>query len=256
MSLAFDEVGKGIGPTVVLLHAFPLSREMYRPQREGLAADCHLLTPDLPGFGDSPLPDEAPTAEAMADAVARFLDERGVTGPVVLGGVSMGGYVAFAFVRRYADRLAGLILSDTRAEPDDEAARANRDRMIGQAATSPASAIIEGMIPKLLAPANVPALGDELRRIGSAQRPAGIIAALQALRDRPDSVPTLAEVRVPTLVVVGREDALTPPALAEKMAAGVAGARLVVIDGAGHLPNLERPAEFNQAVRELVRGAR
>src|SRR5262245_27411151 len=242
MSLAYDEVGKG--RPVVLLHAFPLSRAMYRPQREGLADVCRLITPDLPGFGDSPMTSDTPSVEAMADAVAELLDHLGLKERVVLGGVSMGGYVCFAFVRKYADRLAGLILANTRAEPDDEAARDNRDKLIGFAATNPASAIVSTMLPKLLAAATAssfPAVADEVRRIGAAQRPAAIIAALQALRNRTDSAPTLATIRVPTLIVVGKEDVLTPPELSESMATKIAGAKLVVIEEAGHLSNMEQP---------------
>jgi pimeloyl-ACP methyl ester carboxylesterase len=248
-----DDVGSGI--PLVLLHAFPLSWEMWWPQRDALASVCRVIAPDLPGFGNAPLLDGPPTVEGMADAVARKLDALGVAGPVVLGGLSMGGYVAFAFARKYPDRLAGLILADTRAEPDDDAAKANRDKMIGFAATNPASAVIEQMLPKLLGAtthARRPELVDQVRRIGSAQRPAGIIAALQVLRNRPDSRPTLKAIHLPTLVIVGGEDALTPPSAAEGMAKGIAGARLVILGEAGHLSNLERPEAFGDAVRAFV----
>lgn len=251
MTLAYEDVGKG--HPVVLLHGFPLSRAMWRPQREELAKHCRLITPDLPGFGDSP-PATTPTVEAMADAVADLLTQLELTEPVVLGGLSMGGYVSFAFVRKYADRLAGLILADTKAEPDDDTAKANRDKMIGFASTNPPSAVIEQMLPKLVAAGASPDVVAELKRIGSAQRPAAIIAALQALRNRPDSTPTLGEVRVPTLILVGKEDALTPPAQSEKMAKAIAGAKLVAIEGAGHMANLEAPGVFNDAVREFVLG--
>src|SRR3954470_21496659 len=238
MSLAHDDVGQG--RPVVLLHAFPLSRAMWLPQRDAVSRHGRLLLPDLPGFGDSPLLDGTPSVEGMADAVARWLDEVGVREKVVLGGLSMGGYVSFAFVRKYAHRLAGLILADTRAEADDDTARANRDKLIGFAATNPASAVVEQMLPKLLGPETMtgqPGVVEQVKKIASAQRPAGIIAALQALRNRADSTPTLAQVKVPTLIVVGTDDALTPPSLSEKMAAGIAGAKLVQIDKAGHLSN-------------------
>ncbi|MFO0844458.1 MAG: alpha/beta hydrolase [Gemmataceae bacterium] len=251
MTLAYDDVGRG--RPLVLLHGFPLSRAMWRPQRDELAKHCRLITPDLPGFGDSP-PAAAPTVEAMADAVADLLTRMKLTEPVVLGGLSMGGYVSFAFVRKYPTRLAGLILADTKADPDDETAKANRDKMIGFASTNPPSAVVEQMLPKLVAPSAPPEVVAELKRIGAAQRPAGIVAALQALRNRPDSTPTLAQVRVPTLILVGREDALTPPAQAEKMARGIPTAKLVAIDRAGHMANLEAPAAFNDAVREFVLG--
>jgi pimeloyl-ACP methyl ester carboxylesterase len=255
MRLAYDEFGQG--KPVVLLHAFPLCRAMWRPQIEALKSTCRLILPDLPGFGDSPLLDGTPSVEAMADAVAGLLQERNIREPVILGGVSMGGYVAFAFARKYADRLRGLILADTRAEPDDDTAKANRDKLIGFAATNPASAVVEQMLPRLLGARTLkesPAVVEEVRRLGSAQRPAALMAALQALRNRPDSTPTLSQFRVPALVLVGQEDVLTPPALAEGMAARIGNARLVVVEGAGHLANLEQPAAFNESVKAFVQG--
>jgi pimeloyl-ACP methyl ester carboxylesterase len=248
MPLVHDETGTG--RPVVLLHAFPLCRALWAPQHAGLSG-CRLLTPDLPGFGDSPLLDGTPTVDAFADAVAGWLDQLGIHQPVVLGGLSMGGYVCFAFVRRHAHRLAGLILADTRAEADDDTARANRDRLIGFAATNPAHAVIEQMLPRLLGAstlADQPAIVERVRSLGAAQRPAGILAALQLLRNRPDSTPTLASIRVPTLVLVGREDVLTPPSLAEQMVARIPQARLAVIEKAGHLANIEQPDAFNRAV--------
>ena len=255
MALIVDDIGTGL--PVVLLHAFPLSRVMWRPQRETLIDMCRLITPDLPGFGESLPLTGTPTVDGMADSVAEMIDALGIAGPVVLGGLSMGGYVAFAFARKYPDRLAGLILADTRAEPDDDTAKANRDKMIALAQTSPASVIVEQMLPKLLGTtthARRPELVEEVRRIGSAQRPVGIVGSLHMLRDRPDSRPTLGQIRVPTLIVVGREDVLTPPKLAESMAAGIAGAKLVVLDEAGHLSNMEQPAAFTDAVRRFVAG--
>jgi pimeloyl-ACP methyl ester carboxylesterase len=254
MDLTHDD-GGGTGTPLVLLHAFPLSRAMWRAQRAGLAgAGCRLVTPDLPGFGDSPLPADTPTVESMADDVAALLDRLGLR-RVVLGGLSMGGYVAFAFVRKYADRLRGLILCDTKAEPDDEAAKANRDKLISFAQANPPAAVVEQMLPKLLGKETHdvrPHVAQEVRRIAAAQRPEGIVAALRMLRDRPDSRPTLETVRVPTLIVVGREDVLTPVSASEAMAARIAGSRLVVIEGAGHLSSLERPEAFDAAVKELV----
>ncbi|MFO0881680.1 MAG: alpha/beta fold hydrolase [Gemmataceae bacterium] len=251
MTLAHEEVGTG-RPVVVLLHAFPLSRAMWQPQRAALADCCRLLTPDLPGFGDSALLSSTPSVDSMADAVAGWLDHLGMAEPVILGGLSMGGYISLAFARRHGARLAGLILADTKAEPDDDTAKANRDKMIGFASTNPAGAVIEQMLPKLVAAGAAPLVREQVRRIGSAQRPGGIIAALQALRNRPDATPTLATIRVPTLIVVGQEDALTPPAQAEAMARAIPNARQVVIPGAGHLANLEAPEAFNTALRSFV----
>ncbi|MFO0926703.1 MAG: alpha/beta hydrolase [Gemmataceae bacterium] len=138
MSLAYDVSGQG-GRWCCCMRIPDGAWTMWQPQRVRLGQVCRLITPDLPGFGDSPLLAGTPTVDAMKPtraAVAGLLDELGVKEPVILGGLSMGGYVSFAFVRRHPQRLAGLILADTRAEPDDDTAKANRDKLIGFAATN------------------------------------------------------------------------------------------------------------------------
>jgi pimeloyl-ACP methyl ester carboxylesterase len=256
-TLSFDDVGQG--PPVVLLHAFPLSRLMWRPQVDALRDSYRVITPDLRGFGGSLAFSGPPSVDQMADDVAALLDELKVQGPVALGGLSMGGYVALAFARRHAPRLRALVLADTRAEADDEAARANRDRLMAFAADNPAGAVAEQMLEKLLGSQTRqqhPEVIEQVRSLAAAQAPAGVVQALQAMRDRPDAGPSLADIRVPTLVLVGGDDVLTPPALAESLVARIPGARLEVIDGAGHLSNLERPLRFNAALRGFLDGLR
>jgi 3-oxoadipate enol-lactonase len=252
VNLAYDSAGSG--RPVVLLHAFPLCREMWAAQR-GLADRFRVVTPDLFGFGNSPVPAGGWTMDSMADALAGFLTGVGIGEPVVLGGLSMGGYVALAFARKYPDRLRGLVLADTRAEADAPEAKTNRDKTIAFARQSSAAAVVEQMLPKLLGEftrANRPDVVAEVKRIGSAQSVDGVAAGLAALRDRPDATPSLAAIRVPTLVVVGAEDALTPPDVARKLAGAIPGAKLEVIPTAGHLSSLECPAEFTTAVRMFL----
>ena len=251
--LSYDDLGDG--PAVVLLHAFPLARSMWRPQVEALQGDHRMIAPDLRGFGGSRGFTDAPSVEAMADDVAALLDELKVRGPVVLGGLSMGGYVALAFARRHPARLRGLVLADTKADADDAAGRANRDRLVALADKDGARAIIDQMLPKLLGAdttARRPEVVEEVRSIASRQTAAGIVGALKGLRDRPDANPGLGAIRVPTLVLVGRDDTLTPPAKSEELASRIADARLVVLDGAGHLSNLEQPDRFNAALRSFL----
>jgi pimeloyl-ACP methyl ester carboxylesterase len=251
--LSFDDVGDG--PALVLLHAFPLARAMWRPQVEALQGDYRLIAPDLRGFGGSRGFTAAPSVETMADDVAALLDELKVAGPMVLGGLSMGGYVALAFARRHPARLRGLVLADTKADPDDAEGRANRDRLIAFASNNTARAVIDQMLPKLLGPATAaqaPQVVEEVRAIASRQTAAGIVGALEGLRDRPDANPGLGAIAVPTLVLVGRDDTLTPPAKSEEMAARIPNARLVVLDGAGHLSNLEQPDRFTAALRSFL----
>jgi pimeloyl-ACP methyl ester carboxylesterase len=250
-TLAHDD--RGTGRPLVLLHAFPLDRTMWRPQLDTLSGRCRVIAPDLPGFGGSPPGREPFTIDSAADAVAGFLTEIGITDRVVLGGLSMGGYVALAFARRHPDRLAGLILADTRSGTDDAAGRANRDTMIALAHEQGAAAVVEKMLPKVLAEHSRPELVETVRGIGSRQSAAAVAAALAALRDRPDATPSLRRIAVPTLVLVGEKDAVTPPAMAEALARDIAGNTLVRIPGAGHLSNLENPPAFSAAVAEFIR---
>jgi pimeloyl-ACP methyl ester carboxylesterase len=251
--MEYDDVGGG--RPVVLLHAFPLDRTMWRPQLDDLQKDYRLIAPDLRGFGGTQGFVDAPSVEGMADDVAVLLHDLHIEEPVVLGGLSMGGYVALAFARKYPDRLLALILADTRAEADTAEAKANRDKMIEFAGSHPARAVIDQLMPKMVSAetqARRPEVVEEVRRIAGAQTAAGVINALRALRDRPDASLTLDNISVPALVIVGDEDQLTPPALSEKLVAGIRNARLATIPGAGHLSNLEQPARFSAALRAFL----
>lgn len=255
-TVAYDDAGSG--PLLVLLHAFPLSREMWRPQIDALSKDFRVVAPDLPGFGGSTGFEDKPAVDRMAIAVADLLEELSIKEPVALAGLSMGGYVALSFARRYPTRLRALILADTKAEPDDTTAKANRDKMIAFALEHSAADVMEQMLPKMVSEetrTQRPEILAEIRRIAAVQPIDGIVNALKALRDRPDSRPGLEKIVVPTLVLVGAEDAVTPPALSQFLAEKTDGT-LEVIPGAGHLSNLERPEVFNDAVRRFLPGIR
>lgn len=252
-TIAYDELGTGL--PVVLLHAFPFDRAMWRPQMAPLAeAGFRVLAPDFPAFGEStPCPDGV-TIERAADMLAEFLEVLAIP-RAVIGGLSMGGYVAMAFARRHADRLAGLILADTRAAADDAPGREARDKTIATVKENGVVAFAESMVPKLLSEqsrANA-SLVAFARDIATRQSADAVIAALIALRDRPDAVAGLDAVAVPTLVLVGEHDAITPPPLAARIASNVRGSELIHIPGAGHLSNLENPDAFNHAVLAFLK---
>jgi YbgC/YbaW family acyl-CoA thioester hydrolase len=246
---------RGDGPAVLFVHGYPLDRTIWRHQLESLEG-YRRIAPDLRGMGESDAPDLGYGIGIYADDLAALLDALGVD-DVVLCGHSMGGYVIFEFLRRWRHRVRGLILVGTRAEADGAEARRARDAAAATARESGAEAIAEAMLPKMLAPATsetAPELVGQVRRVMAATPVAGIVGALAAMRDRHDSsglLPTLAG--LPTLVIVGEDDAITPPDGARRLAAGVPGARLVIVPGAGHLPPVERPSETTAAILEFLR---
>jgi len=250
--IAYED--RGSGPVVVLLHAFPLESAIWRPQIDGLADRYRVVAPDLPGFGGSAVY-EGLTIDALADVVGELLDHLGVNERVALSGLSMGGYAALAFARLYPQRLRGLILADTKAEPDDEAAKEARGKLIQLAQEKGAAAVVEQMLPKLLGVTTMnrrPGVVALVRDMALRQRTESIVAALKALRDRPDARPGLAHIAVPTMVVVGDEDDVTPLDKARALADGIPNARLVAIPEAGHLSNLENADVFTAALRAFL----
>jgi len=241
--------------TLVLLHAFPLDGRMWAPQVEALGATYDVVVPDLRGFGSAR--EEAVDVadmDVLADDVARLLDARGLD-QVVLGGLSMGGYVAFAFVRRHADRLGGLVLADTRAGADTEEAATARLEMADRVLAEGVGLVPEMMLPRLLGPTSRERRPDVVRRVVVLIRalgPRGIAGAQRGMARRPDSTATLAQVAVPTLVLTGSEDELTGPEEGRALAAGIPDARFVQIEEAGHLANLEQPEQVNEALLDFL----
>ncbi len=238
-------------PALLLLHPFPFDRRVWAPQVEELAAEYPVLAVDLPGFGDSPPADDA-NLDAWADRVDELLEATVGSRPVVVAGLSMGGYVALRLAARHPERLEALILADTRAHADTPESRAARDEAAAMVRTQGVGAIAEGLLEKLFSPDAEPGLVQEAREIMLEQSPEAVATALAAMRDRPDSTEVLDGISVPTLVVAGAEDVPTPPADAEAMYRRIPRAWLVRIPCAGHLSNLEAPEEFNAAVRGFL----
>lgn len=249
VQIRYDDVG--IGQPVVLLHAFPLSAALWRAQLTTLTDRFRMIAPDLRGFGGSPPAPLPQSLDDYADDVLALLDALQIE-QAIIGGLSMGGYIAFALLRRAPERISGLLLADTRATADSDATRATRAVNAEIALREGSAALAERLLPNLLAPQASEALRAELLAIAAANPPAGVAAALHAMAARPDSTPLLSQIRVPATVVVGAEDTLTPPSEARTMHEAIAGSRFVVIPGAGHLSAIERPAEFNLALVELV----
>ena len=241
---------RGDGPAVLFIHGYPFDHTIWTHQVAALDGWCRIA-PDLRGMGQSDAPDLGYNMETYARDLAELLDLLGARDVVVVG-LSMGGYVAFEFLRRWRQRVRGLVLMDTRAEADTPEARSARDGSAATAREQGPEAVAEVMLPKVLGAstmAGAPATVERVRAMMAATPVAGIVGALGAMRDRPDSTPLLAELDgLPTLVMVGDEDEVTPPAQAKVMADAIPGANLVVIRSAGHLAPLERPTETTDAI--------
>ena len=212
---------------------------MWDPQRATLGGQHRLVAPQLPGFGGTPPAGDVLTTDAAADHLVGELDRAGVSAAVVCG-LSMGGYVAFSMWRRHRERIAGLVLANTRAEPDDEAGRERRRAVAEKARTGGSEAIAESP-PTLLSEGADPALWERIEEMIRAQPGQAIAAASLGMADRPDSRPILGQIDVPTAVVTGTGDSLIPPDVSSPMAEAIPDAELVVLEGAGHLSNMEDP---------------
>ena len=248
----------GDGPPIVLLHAFPLDSRMFEPQAEALAGSHRLITPDYPGFGRSPRSPAQPDMRYYAEGVRGLLDRLDLE-RAVLGGVSMGGYVVFECLRMFPERISGLILANTRPEPDSEEIRENRREMARRVASDGVGVLIELQMERLLAPEtleNDERVVEKVRAMILESNPNGVVAALGAMRERPDSTPLLAKIEVPTLVIGGEEDGISSPEVMGAMADKIADSRHVTLPGAGHLANLEAPEGFNAALREFLESSR
>lgn len=247
-AMAFADHGDR--PPLLLVHGFPLDHSLWLPQLDALSATRRVIAPDLAGFGATGGAGHE-SLDGHADDLAALLDHLGIDRAVV-NGLSMGGYIAFAFWRRHRARVAGLVLTCTRAAADSEAARAGRYQSIVSIEADGVGPLADAMVPKLVtpaAPADVRSMVDAMVRRQPAR---GVADALRAMSARPDSTPDLAGITVPTLVVAGADDVIVPAAEAAAMAAAIPGAGLVTIPGAGHLANLEEPGAYNAALRAFL----
>ena len=252
--LAYWDHGQAHKVALLLVHGFPLDHRLWRAQLDGLSSLVRVIAPDLAGHGISGSPAHPYSMDWYADDLAALLNHLGVE-RVILAGLSMGGYIAFAFWRRHPERVRALVLMDTRAEPDSSQDRSNRDASAARVQAAGAQSFVREMLPRLLAPQNLSGgrAVDEALRMMASQPVSGIIGALGALRDRADSRPTLPAITVPTLVLVGEADALTPPKDGEAMAQAIPDAQMIVVSDAGHLSPMENPRAVNAALRVFIR---
>jgi pimeloyl-ACP methyl ester carboxylesterase len=254
ITIAYSDQGTGL--PIVFLHAFPLNRTMWAAQEHALSSQFRIITIDLRGHGESDAPLWRYTLEQSADDVSALLDQFAIKQALFVG-LSMGGYILFAFYRKHAARVKGMILADTRAQADTPEGKEGRLQMAQTAYKKGPSAIADIMIPKLLSPATVqtkPDLVQQVRAMIEGNQISGIAGDLMAMAERPDSILLLSQITCPTQIIVGELDQATPPSDAKLMAEKISGARLATILGAAHLANLEQPETFNQIVAAFASG--
>ncbi len=248
--LAHESYGRG--PAVVFIHCFPLDRSVWTGQLHAVgAAGCRAVMVDLPGFGASPVLASAPSLEAYAHALLSTLDELEIDRAIFVG-LSLGGYVALALAAVAPERVAGLVLADTRAAADEPATRTGRIVNLALVRDHGVGALFEKMLPGLVTARCPDAVKVRMRAVAAAQSREGVTFALLAMRDRPDRTALLPAITAPTLVLVGEHDLISTPDEMRRMALAIPGARFEQVLGAGHVSNLEQPERFNAALQRFL----
>ncbi len=248
-------VDRGTGRLLLLVHGFPLDHSMWHGQIGQFAATCRVIAPDLRGFGQSPVTDEPVTMATYADDLAALLDALNVTEPVCFCGLSMGGYIAWEFVARHRHRLGSLILCDTRAAADNEAARRTREQAARRVLKEGPDFLADGMIDKLFVKSTReqhPEIITQTQQVIRSTSPVSIAAASRAMAARPDVTGRLPDIDVPTLLLVGQHDAISPPSEMRRIATALPHATFVEIPDAGHMAPLERPDAVNAAIEYFL----
>ena len=255
LEVAYDEAGSGI--PLLFIHGWPHNRTLWAGQMSGLPTQARCIAPDLRGFGDSSA-QEPYTVAQYADDLAALLDARGIERAVVCG-LSMGGYVALAMLRRHRSRLRGLVLTSTRATADTVEAREKRARLIEFVGEHGVDALAGRQLKAMVGATTFesrPVVRDALREMMASAPKAGVIGALHAMAERPDATDLLPTIDFPTLVIGGAEDTFTPPDELRAMAALIPRSRFELLAGGGHVCAYERPGAFNHVVSEFLSGLR
>lgn len=257
INIAYEDSGPNLEstPIILFIHGYPLSRKLWQPQLSDLSEFARILIPDLRGFGDSDATPGPYTMDLLADDCICLLDRLEIIKPVIVCGLSMGGYVTFALYRKYPHRVKGLILVSTRAGADSLEVKLNRDKSVDLTEKEGSEAITRVMLPKMLSPDaynSHPEMVNAMRSITMSASVPGIVGVLKGMRNRPDSTPLLSQITVPTLLIFGEEDQLIPRSEIETLRDSIPGAQLHTIPNAGHVPNFEQPNLFNRMIEAYI----
>lgn len=252
--LDHTETGPADGPPVVLIHGFPFSQEMWTPQIGVLSPRFRVIAYDVRGHGKSPPGDGQYTLEFFVDDLIGLLDHLKID-RAILCGLSMGGYIALRAVERDPGRVRALVLCDTRSEADSNEAKLKRAATIKMVRKHGTALFAEGFVKSIFAPETFTANPDAvamIKRIIQDSPPAGICGTLLALASRTDTTAGLPRIAVPTLILVGDQDGLTPPTAAEAMREKIPNSKMYVLPQAAHMSNLENPREFNARLLDFL----
>lgn len=237
----------GDGPAVLLIHSFPHDHRVWQPQATALANRFRIITPDLPSFGQSPRMERF-SIEAAADLMIKLMTRLELP-RVIVGGISMGGYISLAIAKRRPPQLAGLILTDTKAAADTPEARQKRSDSIELIRNDGFAHVIGQMLPTQVVQA---AAKEQLKTIMESQTPGALIAGMTALRDRPDYSEVLATIDVPTLLLFGEHDSITPPSIAQTLCKSLKNSTTTIVPEAGHISTLDQPQRVTDALRVFL----
>jgi len=252
VTIGYDDIGRG--DPVVFVHGQPFDRSMWQPQIDAFADRHRVVVADLRGFGQSTVVPDTTPFRAFADDIAALLDHLGID-RVVLCGLSMGGQIVMEFQRLYPRRVRGLVLADTSAAAETDQGKAMRYDLADRLVREGIEEYADEVLPKMVAPANIDAMPAVAKHVSTMMRgtsPVGAAAALRSRAERPGYLDLLSALPIPALVVVGDQDEFTPVDVASDMRGRIPDATLAVIEGAGHMPNLERTEEFNAVLRHFL----